>query len=141
MKKVFFNNPAMNKKTNSLYRALGLDSGVGIERVKSRYRAIAFRFHPDRAPAEKKGRQIFERATEAYKSLLNIEKKHAINKSLWNSVQKYKFEQAAYIHIKRNNRKKYFNRRTVCDIEYNQFIDEGRDNFNRFLEKLENIKS
>ena len=54
------------------YRLLGLKSGASAGEIKSSYRRLAQRYHPDTNPNDKRAKEKFIAVTEAYKLLLKV---------------------------------------------------------------------
>ena len=54
------------------YRLLGLRSGASANEIKSSYRRLAQRYHPDTNPNDKRAKEKFIAVTEAYKLLLKV---------------------------------------------------------------------
>jgi tetratricopeptide (TPR) repeat protein len=52
------------------YRLLGLSSGASFEQIKSSYRQLARRYHPDVNPGDTRAKEKFIEITAAYKFLL-----------------------------------------------------------------------
>lgn len=59
------------------YEVLGVDRGADEETVKSAYRKLALKYHPDRNPGSKEAEERFKEATEAYEVLKDPQKRHA----------------------------------------------------------------
>lgn len=59
------------------YRTLGLPEGASLEEIKSAYRSLAKRYHPDITKDPSTG-EHFNRVVAAYKSLIVIERKRRI---------------------------------------------------------------
>jgi len=59
------------------YDVLGVDRSVDEETVKSAYRKLALKYHPDRNPGSKEAEEKFKEATEAYEVLKDPQKRHA----------------------------------------------------------------
>ena len=57
------------------YEVLGLDSGATQQQIKSAYRKLAVRFHPDRNPGDTEAEERFKEAAEAYAVLSDQEKR------------------------------------------------------------------
>ncbi len=66
---------AANKR--DYYEVLGVTKSATADEVKSAYRKLAVKFHPDKNPGDKKAEENFKEATEAYEVLSNEEKKTA----------------------------------------------------------------
>ena len=58
------------------YRLLGLKSGASASEIKSSYRRLAQRYHPDTNPNDKRAKEKFIAVTEAYKMLLKAVSSH-----------------------------------------------------------------
>jgi len=59
------------------YEILGIDRGAGEDQVKSAYRKLAMKYHPDRNPGDKEAEEKFKEATEAYEVLKDAQKRQA----------------------------------------------------------------
>jgi molecular chaperone DnaJ len=57
------------------YEILGIDRGAGEDAVKSAYRKLALKFHPDRNPNDQSAEEKFKEATEAYEVLKDGQKR------------------------------------------------------------------
>jgi molecular chaperone DnaJ len=57
------------------YQVLGVNREATTQEVKSAYRKIAVRFHPDRNPGDKEAEEKFKQAAEAYSVLSDPEKR------------------------------------------------------------------
>jgi len=57
------------------YEVLGVDKSASPEQLKSAYRKIAMKYHPDRNPGDKEAEEKFKEAAEAYDVLSNPDKK------------------------------------------------------------------
>ena len=51
------------------YEILGVQKSVTEAEVKSAYRKLALKFHPDRNPGNKEAEDMFKEASEAYEVL------------------------------------------------------------------------
>lgn len=59
------------------YEILGVGRGVGEQELKSAYRQLALKFHPDRNPGDKESEDKFKEAAEAYSVLSDAQKRAA----------------------------------------------------------------
>ncbi len=59
------------------YEILGVDRGAGEAQVKSAYRKLAMKYHPDRNPGNSEAEDKFKEATEAYEILKDPQKRQA----------------------------------------------------------------
>ena len=57
------------------YEVLGIDRGANADTIKSAYRKLAMKFHPDRNPGDKSAEDKFKEATEAYEVLKDQQKR------------------------------------------------------------------
>ena len=57
------------------YEILGVDRGVDDSTLKSSYRKLALKYHPDRNPENKEAEEKFKEAAEAYSVLSDAEKR------------------------------------------------------------------
>ena len=57
------------------YDVLGVSRGASDQDIKSAYRKLAFKFHPDRNPGSKEAEEKFKEAAEAYAVLADTEKR------------------------------------------------------------------
>jgi molecular chaperone DnaJ len=57
------------------YEVLGVSSGAEDQEIKSAYRKLAMKYHPDRNPSDKEAEERFKEAAEAYEVLRDEEKR------------------------------------------------------------------
>jgi molecular chaperone DnaJ len=57
------------------YEVLGIDRQASDQQIKSAYRKLALKYHPDRNPANKQAEEHFKEAAEAYAVLADPEKR------------------------------------------------------------------
>lgn len=63
----------MNKR--DFYEVLGIDRTASEQEVKSAYRKLALKYHPDRNPGDKAAEERFKEAAEAYAVLADADKR------------------------------------------------------------------
>lgn len=59
----------------SYYKTLGVDKSATTEEIKSAYRKLAFKYHPDKNPGDKKSEEKFKEISEAYEVLSDEQKR------------------------------------------------------------------
>ena len=57
------------------YDVLGVNKGASADQIKSAYRKLAVKFHPDKNKGDKAAEEKFKEASEAYHVLSNSERK------------------------------------------------------------------
>lgn len=57
------------------YEVLGVAKGASADEIKSAYRKLAMKYHPDRNPGDESAKAKFQEASEAYEVLSNPEKR------------------------------------------------------------------
>ncbi len=57
------------------YEVLGVDRDADADDIKKAYRALAFKYHPDKNPGDAEAEERFKEATEAYEVLSDSEKR------------------------------------------------------------------
>ncbi len=62
------------------YEVLGVERGATDQEIKSAYRKLALKYHPDRNPGDKAAEEKFKEAAEAYAVLADAEKRAAYDR-------------------------------------------------------------
>ena len=57
------------------YEVLGVAKDASADQIKSAYRKLAMKYHPDRNPGNPEAKEKFQEASEAYEVLSNPEKR------------------------------------------------------------------
>ena len=57
------------------YEVLGVNKSASADQIKSAYRKLAVKFHPDKNKGDKAAEEKFKEASEAYHVLSNSERK------------------------------------------------------------------
>src|SRR6476620_6432482 len=57
------------------YEIFGIAKNAGSDEIKSAYRKMAIKYHPDKNPDDPSSEDKFKEAAEAYEILSNVEKK------------------------------------------------------------------
>ena len=66
--------------TRDYYEVLGLEKGASEGEIKSAYRKLALKYHPDKNPGNSEAEGMFKEASEAYEILGDAEKRSAYDK-------------------------------------------------------------
>ena len=64
------------------YEILGLSKSASDSEIKSSYRKLAMKYHPDRNPGDKKAEEKFKEISESYEILKDPQKKSCL-RSVW----------------------------------------------------------
>ena len=59
------------------YDVLGINKSANADQIKSAYRKLAVKYHPDKNPEDKTAEDKFKEASEAYQVLSNPERKQS----------------------------------------------------------------
>ena len=62
------------------YEILGVERGADEQALKSAYRKMALKYHPDRNPGDKEAEEKFKEAAEAYGVLSDAQKRAAYDR-------------------------------------------------------------
>ena len=62
------------------YDLLGVQRDCGADKLKSAYRKLAMRYHPDRNPGDSKAEAKFKEINEAYEVLKDVNKRAAYDR-------------------------------------------------------------
>ena len=73
-------------KRATYYNILGLDPGASKEKIRSSFRQLALRYHPDRNVAKKNAHTVFIAIHNAYKVLINEETRKEYDAYLVNTA-------------------------------------------------------
>src|SRR5438128_3490835 len=65
----------MNVTKRDYYEVLGVDRNADDQGLKSAYRKLALKFHPDRNPGNQEAEEKFKEAAEAYSVLSDAQKR------------------------------------------------------------------
>ena len=65
----------MAEDKRDYYEVLGLQKGADESQIKSAFRKMAMKYHPDRNPNDKEAEEKFKEVNEAYSVLSDHEKK------------------------------------------------------------------
>lgn len=64
------------------YEILGVSTEANENEIKSKYRKLAMKYHPDRNPDDKKAEEMFKKVSEAYEILGDKEKRKEYDKKI-----------------------------------------------------------
>ena len=107
------------------YQILGVSENFTRDELKSSYKKLALKYHPDRNPNNKKAENMFQKISEAYDVLKNPTKRTEYDK-------------------KRHKLNKNFNENSSVKNSKNENINENRENtqkFDEFLFTPDNFKN
>jgi molecular chaperone DnaJ len=66
----------VDEKKQDYYELLGVDRKAGTDEIRSAYRKLALKYHPDRNPDNKEAEAKFKAISEAYDVLSDEKKRH-----------------------------------------------------------------
>ena len=110
------------------YQTLNISRNASQIEIKSAYRKMALKYHPDRNP-HKKAADFFRQVHDAYKVLSNLSKKNIYDQSIFNTRKEKK---RAYANDNDKYRRKYYTKhdfnfydfKTKSDYERNKLLYE-----------------
>src|SRR5512144_1849849 len=70
----------MNVAKRDYYEVLGIDRAADDQSIKSAYRKLALKYHPDRNPGDIEAEEKFKEAAEAYSVLSDVQKRAAYDR-------------------------------------------------------------
>ncbi|MBC8284461.1 MAG: J domain-containing protein [Nitrospinae bacterium] len=121
---------------------LGIKNYASNGEIKSGYRKLALRYHPDRDMATHEEEQKFVLITVAYNFLQNDKKRLAYETILKKKAEKLvKFESEELVYQRQKTCKRFYSARMAVDHDFNRFVDECRENFAKFLKFGSNVKA
>jgi len=65
----------MGMKIKNYYKILGVESSATSQEIRSAYKRLVTKYHPDKHPDDKKIAKVFAEISEAYDILGNIDKR------------------------------------------------------------------
>jgi DnaJ-class molecular chaperone len=68
-------NQKRKKMNQKFYGILGVGAGATDEEIKSAYRGLALKYHPDKNPGNKEAEEKFKKINEAYEFVSDAQKK------------------------------------------------------------------
>ena len=76
------------------YEILSVSRTATEQEIKSSYRKLALKYHPDRNPGDKESEERFKEAAEAYAVLIDTDKRHIemLRRELAKHIKTKKFE-------------------------------------------------
>src|SRR5881394_1083482 len=79
----------MAVKTRDYYEVLGVNRGVSADEIKTAYRKLARKYHPDLNPGDKSAEERFKELQEAYDTLSDEENRKLFDKygENWRAVK------------------------------------------------------
>lgn len=88
----------------SYYEVLGVTPDATSEQIKTAYRSLAFKYHPDKNPNDKNAESVFKKISHAYSILSDSEKRRVYdtNNDAFESTEtqnRYTYEDALYQFI------------------------------------------
>ncbi len=109
------------------YKILGVSENSDINEIKSKYRKLAFKYHPDRNPDNENAIIQFRKISEAYEVLGNIEKRMEYDKKREKS---FKNGQSSKSDRKNSNNKE---KRSYPEGRFSFHPEHMKHNFENFF--------
>ena len=78
-----FGNTKTQSKLKDYYKILGVTPSATIAEIKKAYRALAFKYHPDKNPDNSFSEAHFKEIQEAYATLSDTNKRGAYDDERW----------------------------------------------------------
>jgi DnaJ-class molecular chaperone len=133
--------PAVLKSYN-LYHLLGVKTYAGAREIKTGYRTLAKKYHPDRDMATPAEEQKFVLTTAAYNFLRDDARRLAYERVLKQKEgMLVKFKSEELVFQRQKTYKRFYSAQVVIDHDFNRFVDECRGNFAKFLKYGSKVKT
>ena len=133
--------PAVLKSYN-LYHLLEVKTYAGKEEIKTGYRKLALKYHPDRDIATHEEEQKFVLITVAYNFLSDDRKRIGYEMLLKKKEEKrIGFKSEELVCQRKKTYKRFYSAQMAVDHDFNRFVDECRTNFIKFLKFGSKIKA
>jgi DnaJ-class molecular chaperone len=81
------------------YDILGVKPNISDEELKSAYRKLALRYHPDRNPNDRAAEEQFKRINEAYQQIDTTDKRRRLDQTIVFSVSQYNMNVSIEVSI------------------------------------------
>ena len=110
------------------YRILGIFENADENEIKSKYRKLAMKYHPDRNPDDKKAEEMFKKISEAYEVLGDKKKRKEYDKKLRENNNKASEGE----HTDTNKKETEGNAKKGAETFYKNFSANPKDIRNMF---------